>query len=84
MGLVPAGAHSNRKFFGSWSTISDDVPSYLSDLMFDPQTSGGLILGVPPSKADELIAALSERGVAPAAEIGEVVDAEADGHLEIA
>ncbi len=83
MGLIPAGAYSNREFFGAWVTISDAVPPFLSDLMFDPQTSGGLILGIPPAKADEFVAALSAKGVAPAVEIGEVLDSDDEGHLEI-
>jgi selenide,water dikinase len=43
------------------------------ELMFDPQTSGGLLLAVPPDKAEPLLRALLDSGHR-AAEIGEVVD----------
>ncbi len=42
-------------------------------LLFDPQTSGGLLLSVPEAQADELLAALRAAGVAAAARIGKVV-----------
>ena len=44
------------------------------DLLFDPQTSGGLLLCVPDDQADALAAALKEAGVETAVRVGEVVD----------
>ena len=44
------------------------------ELLYDPQTSGGLLLALPASQAEDLIAGLHEAGVAVAARIGEVVD----------
>ena len=44
-------------------------------LLFDPQTSGGLLLAVPASQADDLVSGLKNQGVAAAARIGEVVSA---------
>ncbi len=43
------------------------------ELLFDPQTSGGLLLSVPSSKADLLVSELKHSGVASAVSIGEVV-----------
>ena len=43
------------------------------ELLYDPQTSGGLLLAVPHKQAESLIAALHEVGVVAAVEIGEVV-----------
>lgn len=43
-------------------------------LLFDPQTSGGLLLAVPAGEADELTSALQAAGVAVAASIGQVID----------
>jgi len=43
------------------------------ELLFDPQTSGGLLLSLPAAQADDLLAALMEAGVDTAARIGEVV-----------
>ena len=47
-----------------------DVPA--ATLLFDPQTSGGLLLGVAPAKCDDLVSDLREAGV-DAACIGEVI-----------
>ncbi len=44
------------------------------ELLYDPQTSGGLLLSVPDSQAQELITALGTAGVPVAARIGAVVD----------
>ncbi len=44
------------------------------ELLYDPQTSGGLVLSVPGDQADDLISALHAAGVATAVQIGEVTD----------
>ena len=44
-------------------------------VLFDAQTSGGLLIAVDPSKTDQLHAALAERGVNTAVTIGRVVEA---------
>lgn len=83
MGLVPAGAHSNRNFFGGWCDIRDSVAPEKVDLAFDPQTSGGLILGVPGELSGELLSALKSSGVEIAAEVGEVTRSDPGGRVEI-
>ena len=52
----PGGAYDNRLYFGSSVHFdpSLDEPSQL--LLFDPQTSGGLLLAVPPDKLEKLLA----------------------------
>lgn len=44
------------------------------ELLYDPQTSGGLVLSVPGDQADQLVSALHDAGVATAVKIGEVID----------
>lgn len=83
MGLIPAGAHANRAFFSAWVTVDPAVAMDRSDLMFDPQTSGGLVIGVRPDRADELLQSLVAHGVKSAAEIGEVLAHEPGGVVEI-
>ncbi len=83
MGLIPAGAYANREFFEAWTTLDSSVDPVKADLLFDPQTSGGLILGVKAAKASELVSALIGEGVEIAAEIGAVEAADPDGHLDV-
>ena len=52
--------------------ISKDVPESISDLAFDPQTSGGLLISVDTDKALVLLELLRQKGVEDAAIIGEV------------
>ena len=74
MGLIPAGAHNNRSFRENMIDISKSVPRELGDVLFDPQTSGGLLISVSPAAADSLVMALQDGGVADAGIIGEVVE----------
>jgi selenide,water dikinase len=52
--------------------IDDKVPAYLQDILFDPQTSGGLFISLAPRKAERLLDRLHQAGVKEAAIIGEV------------
>ena len=71
MGLIPAGAYRNRDFFGPRVEMGADVPLDLSDVLFDPQTSGGLLVALPEDDAGTYVARLTERGQ-PAAVVGHV------------
>jgi selenide,water dikinase len=46
MGLIPAGMYKNREYYDSKVKISPVVDQLVQDLLFDPQTSGGLLIGV--------------------------------------
>lgn len=72
MGLVPAATYGNRKAV-SGICFAENVDEVWSDICFDPQTSGGLLLAVPPEEADDLVKAMHEAGVVAATRIGEVV-----------
>lgn len=72
MGLIPGGAHKNREFREKMVTYAPGVDRVLQDISFDPQTSGGLLIGIPADAADALLASLKENGISHAAIIGEV------------
>jgi selenide, water dikinase len=74
MGLVPAGAHRNRAFRESMVAAAPDFDPVLRDVLFDPQTSGGLLLGCAGKEARSLQQRLIDQGVADAAVIGYVHD----------
>jgi selenide,water dikinase len=46
-GLLPGGLHRNRKYREASVEVRGQVPQYLLDGMWDPQTSGGLLLAIP-------------------------------------
>lgn len=55
MGLVPAGAYANRKAYSDWVHFSSAVDLAISDLFFDPQTSGGLFFALSHIEAEKLV-----------------------------
>lgn len=73
MGLVPAGAHKNREFRECMVEFSSSVDPVFQDVLFDPQTSGGLLIGARKESAEELCAELQQNGMREAAIVGEVV-----------
>lgn len=73
MGLIPAGAYNNRNFRGAFVDFGGGVPQKVQDLLFDPQTSGGLLIAVAAGEAERLVAALKAGGIECAAIVGEVV-----------
>jgi selenide,water dikinase len=75
LGLIPGGASSNRDFFSCRVDVDSGVPALLVDLFYDPQTSGGLLVSLPPGEAEGYIAALKTEKSADASIVGEVVEA---------
>jgi selenide,water dikinase len=75
-GLSCGGLARNREYRAPLVDLDPAVPAPLGELLFDPQTSGGLLAAVPAERADELAARLVAEG-ASAAVIGEVVAAPA-------
>lgn len=51
-GIFPGGAFDNQQYYGGSVQFNDNVNEPAQMLLFDPQTSGGLLLGVPPGKFD--------------------------------
>ena len=73
MGFYPGGSHHNKEFYSRMVEIAPPVPSHVQDVLFDAQTSGGLLISLAPKKAQQLLERLHEAGVPEAAIIGEVV-----------
>ncbi len=72
-GLCPAGLHRNREFYSTAVRITSELPSHMQDILFDPQTSGGLLICLTARKAELLLNKLRQVGVGDVAIIGEVV-----------
>ncbi len=81
VGLLPLGSHANKHYCHATVSASPTIDPILLDLMFDAQTSGGMVLGVPEKKSLEVGNWLRARGEM-AAVIGFVEPLRADGkHL---
>lgn len=80
MGMTPGGLHRNREFRLNMVEIGESVPQFMSDILFDPQTSGGLLISVPASEAESLLERMHEEGIEEAAIIGDVI-AEPKGRI---
>ncbi len=78
MGLIPAGAYNNRNYRGAFVDFAASVQQRVQDLLFDPQTSGGLLIAVAAGEAESLVAALKAKGIECAAIVGEVVNRPVD------
>jgi len=80
-GLVPAAAYANRKSYESICDIDESLDVALADILFDPQTSGGLLLAVEKGQGKKLADKLKSAGYS-AAHIGNFVEGKS-GHVEI-
>ena len=79
-GLVPGGTRRNRKHFGCHVEGSDKLSPPLVDLLYDAQTSGGLLLSMPEDQAEACLEAIRRSGDEEAAVIGEVLP-KPEGHI---
>jgi len=82
MGMFPAGAYNNKKFFETGVSFETGVDALIADLMFDPQTSGGLLASLRKTKAVDCLNALHDQGLV-ACMIGEVSDIDSCGRVII-
>jgi len=72
-GCVPGGTTRNRAAIDPHVRWDDPIRGPLRDVLYDPQTSGGLLAAVPPGEAAEALAALESAGYA-ATRVGEFVE----------
>lgn len=72
-GMIPGGANANRDFLTGNITVADSVDPNRDKVLYDPQTSGGLLIAIDPDQADSFMSACNARSL-PAVQIGEVLD----------
>lgn len=77
MGMIPEGDYANKQFCAKLVEVAPGVDEALVQLVFDAQTSGGLLIALAPEAADELVLRLERTGPkGEAAVIGRVQQAE--------
>ncbi|MEG1583981.1 MAG: AIR synthase-related protein, partial [Anaerovorax sp.] len=72
MGIIPAGAYDNRTYLEPYIKLGSAVKREIADIMFDPQTSGGLLISLPEAEGEKLIHALNDE-IPTARIVGQVV-----------
>ena len=59
-GAIPGGLKNNREFVSDSVALDGNLPGEVEALLYDPQTSGGLLISLPPADADKLLHDLPE------------------------
>ncbi len=62
MGLVPAGAYTNRDYLGDKTQRMEPFDGTIYDLLFSPETAGGLIISIPEENREKLLREMDIRG----------------------
>ena len=73
MGLIPAGTYRNKEYRQKYINNSASVSIDTLDILFDPQTSGGLLFSVDNKIASQVVAELTDAGIIASA-IGHTTD----------
>jgi selenide,water dikinase len=72
-GFVPGGLYRNKNFRINQVEKEQTCPDWIFDVLFDPQTAGGLFFSLPADKAQPLVKKMQAEGISNAAVVGEVV-----------
>ena len=79
MGLIPAGAYRNRAYAEAGVFVRSNVSRAMQDILYDPQTSGGLLFAIPEAEAEACLVRL--RQTIPDAEIIGYVTEKEDSYI---
>ena len=75
MGLIPAGAYRNREYAQTGVTVRGNISLAMEDILYDPQTSGGLLFALPAEEAESCLARMRQT-IPCAAIVGYVTEKE--------
>jgi len=81
-GVISGGIERNTEHSSAIVSLEDEVTQEMACVLYDPQTSGGLLMSVASEKTEALVSRLIDRGVSRAAVIGRIVD-ESDGGIVV-
>jgi selenide,water dikinase len=71
--MISGAIERNREYASKFIAVAKDVSGELETVLYDPQTSGGLLIAINKEKAQTLLRRLKRKGVKSAAVIGKVV-----------
>jgi len=72
-GMISGAVERNKEFASQYVKVDKGVSKEMEEVLYDPQTSGGLLISVRENKSEKLVSLLKERGVVHAAIIGKIV-----------
>ena len=72
-GFLPGGLQRNRDYYAKYVDFTPGIDESTRRILFDPQTSGGLLISISPDRAVALLSSLKASGVQAAAIVGDVV-----------
>jgi selenide,water dikinase len=73
----------NRQMVEHHCRLETDLPPWHEEIVFDPQTNGGLLVSVAENQGENLVNALHAKGVTAAKIIGNVHELKAGIHLKL-
>ena len=82
MGILPAGMYKNRKHCEGKVLFDDSIDEKIMDLLYDPQTSGGLLFALPKENAEVALELISTRYSLKCSIVGKVLPKD-DYHIYI-
>jgi selenide,water dikinase len=80
IGILPGGSIKNRQFIQESVDVDASVPAPVADVLFDAQTSGGLLVALPEKNAQAYLDDIQGRGITDARIIGKLVE-RTDKHI---
>ncbi len=79
-GMISGAIERNKEFASQYVTASPEVKEERETVLYDPQTSGGLLIAIHPDGAEELVSRLKKKGIDFTTVIGSVVS-KSDGQI---
>jgi len=72
-GIISGAIERNKEYASKFVSVAKDIGEEMELVLYDPQTSGGLLISAAEEKADSLVSRLKKKGIEQAAVIGKVI-----------
>ena len=83
MGLLSGATYSNREYVAETVDFDPDIEQWEQDLLFDPQTSGGLLISCPQDRAQDMIEQAKRKLSTPCAMVGVVTERQTETRITV-